>query len=89
MKTKNTPGPWKAVERQYGWAIESENGKTIAEQMNNGRDMGESDAKLISTAPDMLELLDFINDAINSHLKINKDSPLHDDIRNVIKRATE
>lgn len=90
MKTKHTPGPRKVVERQHGWDIESENGKNIiAERMNNGRDMGESDAKLIACTPEMFELLDFINDAINSNAKINKGSPLHDDIRNIIKKATE
>lgn len=78
-----------AVERQDGWAIEAESGKTVAKQMNNGRDMGEADAKLIACTPDMLELLDFINDAINSNIRIVKDSPLHDDIRNLLRRATE
>jgi len=78
-----------AVERQDGWAIEAESGKTVAKQMNNGRDMGEADAKLIACTPDMLELLDFINDAINSNIRIVKDSPLHDDIRNLLMRATE
>lgn len=78
-----------AVERQDGWAIEAESGKTVAKQMNNGRDMGEADAKLIACTPDMMELLDFINDAINSNIRIVKDSPLHDDIRNLLRRATE
>ena len=51
--------------------------------------LAKAEAKLIACTPDMLELLDFINDAINSHIKINKDSPLHDDIRNLLRRATE
>ena len=89
MKAKHTPGPWMAVKRQDGWAIEAENGSPVAEQMNNGSDMGEADAKLIACTPDMLELLDFINDAINSNIRIVKDSPLHDDIRNLLRRATE
>ena len=89
MKTKHTPGPWTAVEEYNGWSIKTENGETIAEHMTKGRYMGESDAKLIACTPEMFELLDFINDAINSNAKINKDSPLHDDIRNIIKKATE
>ena len=89
MKAKHTTGPWRAEEEFSGWVIKDENGNYIAEEIENGRDMGEADAKLIACTPDMLELLDFINDAINSHIRIVKDSPLHDDIRNLLRRATE
>lgn len=61
-------GEWKAVEEYDGWAvIETEPQPTIgklyvAREINQGKDGGEADAKLIAAAPELLKMLSsFVN----------------------------
>jgi hypothetical protein len=65
MKNKetHTPGPWRAVEKDGEWAVVADEIKKsfsvsrlyICREIEQGYDTGESDAKLISAAPDLLD----------------------------------
>lgn len=63
MKTEFTPGPWKATEDYDGWRVYKAEGKSkigrvyICERIEQGKDMGKADARLIASAPELLEAL--------------------------------
>lgn len=73
-ETKHTPGPWKAVNRQYhsrlgicdDWGVVSERGDDLLELFgNDGYDEpreipAEANAHLIAAAPNMLEALQYV-----------------------------
>lgn len=61
MKTKHTPGNWQMIlnnqkNSKYWWTIESEKGQVICNTPGNDSEQ-ESNAKLISCAPELLEAL--------------------------------
>ena len=59
----HTPGPWKAVQRQYWWSIETDT-EEITSSPDAERRYGcvekEENARLMAAAPEMLEALEDI-----------------------------
>lgn len=66
---KHTPGPWVCINEGNEYSVEAPDeypGITyICQSICQGLDNGEADARLISQAPDMLSLLE----EVNEHLK--------------------
>jgi len=99
METKFTKGKWFAVDYAGTFSIHSGeyygDDDILCYQDFDGQEFcisqeeAEANAKLITAAPELFQLLDFINDAINLNLNIDKGSSLHLDIIEAIQKATE
>ncbi len=89
MKTKKiTKGEWYAKD---GNVISMETGKTLAIIPYYDKDNEEeiANTNVMAAAPEMLDILMFIDDATIRGMTIEKGSSLHRDIMNAINKATE
>lgn len=57
MKTQHTPGPWVAVDLPTAVAIKSHMGNVANIQRGSMRDRQQANARLIASAPDLLDAL--------------------------------
>lgn len=57
---KHTPGPWEAKRLPHGWIVESKDEIMLTqdEESRYGPIHNESDARLIASAPELLEALE-------------------------------
>ena len=100
MKTKHTPGPWTIDDRMakdknaltFWYSIRGDSNKTIAEVkgihygINN--ETAEANVKLMSEAPEMLDALFNLNNAVRGDTYENIKIALAD-AQAVIKKATD
>lgn len=93
MGLNYTKGNWNAEEEYNGWRIisyENEIGESkstvIAQGMNAGYDMGESDAKLVAAAPQLLSALIELRKVVEMGESY---APALQKAKEAIKKATE
>ena len=103
LKFKGTPGPWGIADIDDGWkdcvSSRSANGNVIAVAENENREIAEADARLIAAAPELLEALQCIVDAIEGYDGKRRDietfaliaqlDELSENAKTVIKKALE
>ena len=89
---KITKGEWvySKYTCDYGVYSEEGDGRDIAlVRSRNDEEESEANVKLITAAPDMLQILMFIDDAAIRGISIDNKSSLHRDIMDAISKATE
>ena len=96
LKFKGTPGPWEIADIDDGWkdcvSACSANGNVIAVAETDNKETAEADARLITAAPELLEVSQEMASElkrISGLLKGLKNSSLIDKAEAVIKKALE
>jgi hypothetical protein len=99
MNTLHTKGPWTFVSQCesnnvqhecFLGTINSDRWNIAAVWGDAGDTIGEAEAnaRLISAAPELLEVLSKVNHTLTAHGKVQQDTPLHELILSVIAKAT-
>ena len=88
METKHTKGKWRPVFNGNMFTVISED-KNIC--VDGETDLGENEAnaRLIAAAPDLLEALNKMCDAVLNNIQLRPDSKTMKEAVEAIKKATE
>lgn len=82
---KHTPGPWYATTRQgsWDWVVAQSESIEVCQMFHDGtpeNETGEANARLVASAPDLLEALELLCDEISMSMP---DEPQEFNARNI------
>lgn len=94
LKFKGTPGPWEIADIDDAWkdcvSARSANGNVIAVAETDNREAAEADARLIASAPELLEALHRMIrgwEALSITMPVLLKEPLYENAKCAIKKA--